>query len=155
MICVAGPAAALSCIRPDVARSYQQAADAEEEYVILLGTFSMDRSALNPPRPRANPNLAKSVSVPAKFSGKFLGRDGFVRDWQGPVKVTAQCFGPWCAGAPPAAQILAFVQKTNEGYHLALSPCGGFAYANPTPKMLNVVKTCHASGPCRAEPSLR
>jgi len=123
--------------------------------VILLGTFAMDRSALTPLRQNTDPNLAKSVSVPAKFSGKFLGRDGFVRSWEGPLKVTAQCFGPWCAGAPPKGQLLAFVQKTAQGYHLALSPCGGFAYANPTPKMLNVIKACHNGGPCRADTPLR
>ncbi|MCF6444739.1 hypothetical protein [Nereida sp. MMG025] len=151
---VSEPAFALSCLRPDVARSYQAAASSADQYVILLGTFAMDRKALQPKQLR-DPNKAKSVTVSAQFSGKFLSREGFVKDWAGSVQVTSECFGSWCAGAPAAGQMLAFVEKTDDGYALKLSPCGGFAFANPSPAMLDVVKSCHSGGPCVPDIALR
>jgi len=111
-------------LRPDVARTFQQVAAAEERYMVLLGEFDFRA----PPQQPVS-NDAQSQQITAQFTGSSLGRSGFVDT--APIEVTlmTSCAGPWCGGFPtPETEVLAFVELTSRGYELSLGACGGAVF---------------------------
>ena len=126
----AGPAFALSCIRPDVATTYERAAEAREIYVVVQGRLTFDQARVleNDLTGAARPD----IEIPARLVGTSLSKDGFKTSFQRDISVILQCFGPWCGGAESGADYLAFLQRTDKGYALALDPCGSFAFPNPS-----------------------
>lgn len=143
----AGPAAALSCLRPDVANAYRMAAEAEEAYVVLLGEFTFAPS--QQPQTTGDINAPEPAPpVPAGFSGKSLSAEGFSRDFAGEVTLEPECLAAWCGGFPEPGEALAFVLKEGESYRLVLGPCGGTHFPVPTPEQIARVEACHAGGDC-------
>jgi len=132
---IASQAAALSCMQPDPARTFQQVAAAEERYVVFLGTF--DFAA--PPVQRGRLN-AQPQQVTATFQGQGLGAGGFAPT--APVSITLQtsCSGPWCGNFPTrGAEVLTFVEQTDAGYVLTLDACGGLLF---DPSAAPIVESC-------------
>jgi len=143
-----GPALALSCLPPDAARTYQQAAEAEEAYIVVHARLEFDAAAL--PRTDWQDQAASPphTLIPARMTGQALTKTGFDLPFDRPITLDAQCFGPWCAGATPGTSYLAFLKRTEDGYLLALDPCGGMGFADPTPENLRRVETCYSGGIC-------
>ncbi|KNX40569.1 hypothetical protein ROTO_29110 [Roseovarius tolerans] len=143
-----GPALALTCLPPDVARTYQQAAEAEEAYIVVHARLEFDADAL--PRTDWQDQAASPphTLIPARMTGHALTKTGFDLRFDRAITLDAQCFGPWCAGAIPGTSYLAFLQRTQDGYLLALDPCGGMGFADPTPETLRRVETCYSGGRC-------
>lgn len=128
LVALSSQASALSCLRPDVARTFQQIAAAEERYVVLLGEFEF---VAPPDQPVSND--AQSQQVVAQFSGSALGAAGFVDTAPIDVKLQTSCAGPWCGGFPaPQTDVLAFVELNPQGYVLSLGACGGTVFAAET-----------------------
>lgn len=146
MIAAATHAQALSCVPASVQLSYTQAAEDDRAYVILDGQFTFDQSDL-PPRPVDNANPPDTF-VKATFSGGYFNGTNFTRKWSGPVTINAQCFGPWCSHATTGMTGIAFVERTDTGYVLSLSPCGGGFFANATDAQRDAIIACHDGGPC-------
>lgn len=147
-LALAGPAAALSCMPHDLARTYQRIDAAAESYVAIHGTLEFD-TALLPEVDMANQQATPpSTRIPARLSGEALGRIGFTRAFDGPITLDVQCFGPWCAQPPSGSAVLAFVRQDADGLTLSLDPCGGDAFFEPDPAMLDQTHRCFTGGAC-------
>lgn len=145
LMALATPALSLSCAPPDVIRSYQRAAEAEEAYIVVHGTLHFDENKI----PKANHNDSPpSTRFRARLTGKALSETGFDIDFDREITLDLICFGPWCAGAKSDIPYLGFLKQMATGYALQLDPCDGFGFADPTPEMLRKVEQCHAGGPC-------
>lgn len=142
----AGPADALSCLRPDPARSFQQAEASEQTYVIARGTLDFDGAEL--PEGMSTAAEDQSVSVPARLSGMGLTRDGYTVPFDRDVTLVLQCLGPWCGTATPGTEVLAFLEKDDDGYTIRQSPCGGLAFQDAPDDWYDTVATCFAGGDC-------
>lgn len=141
----AGQVSALSCMRPDAARTFQWAADAQESYVILMGQFAFEA-----PRPdgvdMTNPEV---VSVPARFVGSYLGMNGFVDGAALDLTITFTCAGSWCGSLDPSdREMLAFVQETPEGYVLEVGPCYGSIFFDPREGPAQQIESCMRGEGC-------
>lgn len=141
------PAVALSCLRPDVAKTYTQAAQAEEKYVVVHGDLSFDAARL----PRAEGNESPELTrIPARLKGHALSKSGFDHAFDREITLEVACFGPWCGGAAPNHPYLAFVMyDDNAGYTLSIDPCGGMVFPDPTAEILDKVQRCNRGGTCK------
>jgi hypothetical protein len=149
MVLCASQVSALSCMRPDVARTFQSAATAEESYIVLLGQFSFTA----PPRRGLMDNNAQPVSVPAQFEGSYLGADGFVAAPTLDVTMTFTCAGPWCGSMNGGSeQVLAFVQQTSAGYSLEVGPCQDKVFSEPDSMAVQQVEGCMRGETCEESP---
>lgn len=143
-------AAALSCLRPSVERSYAQVAAAQETYVVAEGRLTFDARKL----PRDSSGSVKPpelTRISARLVGKSLSSNGFSVPFDQPVMLEVACFGPWCGRAETGGQVLAFLKRSKGAYTLQINPCGGRAFANPKAKMLKQVLACHTRGNCKAK----
>ncbi len=150
MVCAATQAHALSCWRPDVARSFQLAAQADEAYVILLGTYEFGDV---PSSTTGDINQRRDVEVTAQFSGMFLGENGFQDAPTLDVELAFTCAAAWCGSLQnDGAQVLAFVEQMSDGYRLEIGPCGGQAFTNPTDAQIAQVQACMTGDTCEVAP---
>ncbi len=148
---LASPAAALSCLPHDIARTYQRIDAAPESYIAVHGTLDFDASQL-PEVDMANQHAKPPETlIPARLSGEALGQIGFTRPFAGPVTLRALCFGPWCAQPPAGGNVLAFLQQSEDGFTLTVDPCGGDAFFAPAPELLDKVHRCFTGGTCQPE----
>ncbi len=153
-ICLAGQASALSCLPHSVQAAYQNAAEAEDVYVVIHGKLSFDKDLLPVTDWDDQMNTPDSTPIPARISGKMLTATGFDRPAFLNLTFDVRCYGPWCASGVAGADYLAFVKQTPTGYVLETNPCGGFAFATPSPEQIQAVEACHAGKSCDA-PGLR
>ena len=144
-----GQVSALSCMAPDVTRSFTWAADAEEAYVILLGTFafgdvpSADTGDINAPR---------EVEVDARFEGQFLSSSGFTDAPPLDVTIRLECSGPWCGSmVSDGADVMAFVEQQQNAYVLSVGPCPGSVFYQPSEAELAQVVSCIKGRDCTPE----
>lgn len=141
----AGPADALSCMRPDVLRSYKAAADAYEAYVVVSGVMVHDVQSVPEDRNENSPR----VNYTARLVGAYLGDEGFTGTFDAPVDVTLDCVSAWCSPLPAQREsVLAFVRKTETGYALNVQPCRQWLFENPEPEQMVALFDCHTSGNC-------
>ena len=144
----AGPGLALSCMAPDVAKTYARAAEADESYVVVRGRLTFDATQLPKTDWQNQQATPPHTPIAARITGQALSLTGFDLPFERDITLDVQCFGPWCAGAAPETDYLGFLEQRETGYVLVLDPCGGMGFANPTPEMLDRVKTCFQGGPC-------
>ncbi len=142
------PAAALSCLRPDVTRSYGYADEAPDIYHVGRGTIALDpgqtvRGAVDAAEP-------EPYSLTGTFRGETLTRDGFDRPVTLPVRLDLACAGPWC-GTPPDGEAVMFLRRdAGAGYVLTIGPCPRDVFA-ATPDVEARVLSCLRDGGCSAE----
>lgn len=141
------PALALSCMAPSVERSFARFAEAEETYVIVHGRLTLDVKAL-PKGMSADRDPPKMTRIPAKLVGRSMGRNGFDLPFDQAVTLEVSCLGPWCGSARNGEDVLAFVRKSDNGYALAITPCGGSVFGAPKPSQLRLVKQCFRKARC-------
>lgn len=133
-------AAALSCMHPNVARSFNWHAEAAETYVVALGTLTISGTV---PKQQSG----KTRSVPANFDGVFLARKGAVT--QRPVTIKSECASRWCGPIPDTTDpMLMFFKHTGDGLALHSGPCPGAFRANPTPQERAILTKCLRRGKC-------
>ena len=143
-------AAALSCIRPSVERSYTEVAAAKESYVVAKGRLTFDQRKL-PPDDNGPVKPPKLTRIEARLVGSSLSSKGFNVPFDQPVTLEVACYGPWCGRAESGGQVLAFLKRSKSGYALDINPCGGRSFADPKAKMLKQVVQCHKGGRCKAK----
>ena len=143
----AHPAFALSCIPADPRADFQAADASPEKYIVVHGKISFDDKDV----PQRDPNdfAPKDHVVTAQFQGQSLNQRGFVTPFSAPFKLTFACLASWCGGLPNNRTVLAFLRQTAAGYDLAVGPCGGQAYVDPSPKMLRQMQRCLNGGACK------
>ncbi len=144
-VMIASHAAALSCLRPDVASSYQDAHAAEDLYYILRGRLDFDAALMpNGVEARASPPAA----VPAQFDGMTLTARGFTTPFAAPIILQPSCAGPWCGSLQPSADILVFAKQTGAGLEVDVGACPWFVFYNPTDAMEQRIVDCVAGRRC-------
>lgn len=129
----AAPVAALSCLRPEIARSYDWADDRPEPFVLALG--SLVRAGPDTPDGPAggNPQGRVSYSFPARFEGRLATANGFTVERALDVTVEVQCQSAWCGGPSLSDHGLYFFRQDGADAHaLEAGLCGGFFFGNPT-----------------------
>ncbi|MFD0858834.1 hypothetical protein [Roseovarius aquimarinus] len=146
-----GPAAALSCLPHDLARTFERVNSAAETYVAFNGTLEFDESLLPEVDMADQQATPKETRIPARISGEALSRVGFNRPFAGPVTLIVECFGPWCAQPPAVGEVLAFLRQDPEGFTLTTDPCGGDAFFGPDAAMLDKAHRCFTGGECEVE----
>ncbi len=150
IVLAAQPVFALSCMAPDVADSYQTAANSPDSYVVVHGYLSHHIKTVD--HSTGDVNNPREVSFQAQLSGNFLTAEGFNEAYALPVTVNLRCMVAWCGSLPKAGRVLAFVHQTSLGHQiLDIGPCGGELFADPTAAMLERVYACHTGEPCQAE----
>lgn len=140
-------AMALSCLRPSVERSFEEASAAAEDYVVVAGRVTLDTRKL-PKSHSNNQNPPRMTRVKGVLTGRALNKQGFKVPFDRPVSFEVLCFGPWCGSLQNGGEVLAFVRRDARGYALEVSPCGGRVFQTPKPAMLRKVQACFSRGSC-------
>lgn len=147
----AGQASALSCVRPDVAGTFQSVSAPEDTYIVLLGTFSF---ATPPPQTGLALN-PESISLPARFDGQYLGPERFVDGPAFDITLNFTCAASWCGSMrSDAGRSLAFARQTSQGYVLDVGPCGGRVFTRVVDADVQRVEACMRGEACEGGVSL-
>lgn len=132
-LAAAGPAAALTCIRPEIARSFDWADERPEAFVLALGSLvRTGPNTLDGP-PSDNPLIRVGYSFPARFDGMLATANGFSRAAVLDVTVEVDCRSAWCGGDSLSDHGLYFFRRDGaEDHALEAGLCGGFFFDNPS-----------------------
>jgi hypothetical protein len=141
------PALALSCMAPTVEHSFERFQASQDVYSIVHGRLTVDTSLL-PKGLTQDRDPPEMTLVPAQLAGKSLGKAGFRVPFERQITLEVSCIGPWCGGVQNGVDVLAFVQKTDAGYVLAVPPCGGSVFTAPKAAQLKRAKQCYRAGTC-------
>ncbi|MGZ9812068.1 hypothetical protein ACXN5S_16520 [Pseudoroseicyclus sp. H15] len=144
-------AQALTCLRPDVATTFQEVAAAEERYMVLSGTLTFDDSLMPPPTLQTVPDGGLHPDpVPAEFTGSHLAADGAFSSplAETPVTLEIDCAAAFCTSLTSPLEVLAFVQIDDGSMRLDATPCSDKIFMNPTDEMLDQVMSCTAGESC-------
>ena len=159
------PAHALSCLPHDVARTYEQAAQSDDTYIVVHGILTFDKTHLPKTDWQNQHKTPPNTLIPARLEGKALTQDGFVARFDRSITLNVQCLGPWCANAKSGTHYLAFLRKTGgpsgtgetrqstsrSRYRLDINACGGMGFAAPSAQTLETVVTCFRGGSCKPQ----
>ena len=145
----ANSAYALSCMRPNLARTFNNAAASKDTFHVAYGKIKPTQKVVDPNKNTTDINNKKSYSVKAEFTGGFLGFNGFGKSKTKPIRVNVSCLGAWCGGFPNSADdMIVFLKRTPDGMTVDSGPCGGDIKFNPSEEELNIIKSCMRNGKC-------
>jgi len=142
---------ALSCMRPDLVKTLEEAKASEKIYHILVGEFV----SVNPlPKHKAYGGYTSPedqfkskppVITTTYFEGYSLAKHPHmdVPLSRFPVDVETSCVGPWCSSVPsPDSKIIAFVEARNgQAPILKISPCPYWTF-NADAKQVQKTRQC-------------
>lgn len=151
MMLLAGPALALSCLPPDVARTYLKLQEARETYLVVHGTLTFDASGLPRTKSEYRADAPASTPIPARLTGEALSQEGFTTPFDRRITLDLRCLGPWCAGGRSGMEIMAFVKRGASGYAATLDPCYSTVFVDPTDQMLEQALSCMRGGDCEPQ----
>ncbi len=135
-------AMALSCLKPNIGRTFNTVNEAEETYYMVQGILTAKG-----PIPKRQPGVARHI--PAEFTGVFFSNTGQTEERTVPVIVDAICYASWCGGFPKSKlPMLAFLKQTPEGYRVESNPCDGHFKIEITPKETKILQRCLKKGKC-------
>lgn len=145
---LAQPAAALSCLRPDVVRLYEDARDSPDLYSMVIATFPAETTVRVPQGNQGTASGGTMAETILRLTGRGLTSAGFTHDFDRDITVRAGCLSAWCA-APPATGTEVFVtlRHKDETLVLDLGPCLSNALpwtAEDEARVMN----CHRFGKC-------
>ena len=140
-------ASALSCMRPDLGQTMENAKASDKMYYVLVGRFSHN-AAPQPPIDYENQFQSKPPTITrAYFEGYSLTPNPRtdVPLYGLPVDIETSCAWPWCGSAPPSDRPqIAFVE-TREGQSaiLRIGPCPDMVFAaEPQGGQTDMLRTC-------------
>lgn len=145
LILAAGPASALSCMRPDAVRLFEAARDAEEGYYIVKGEV-----ALLEPANVADPQRKTVATTRARVTGYALGRTGFRARFERDIQVEASCLASWCGSAEGLdGERLMAIRVDDGALTLPMGPCASFT-VNWDQSGEDRLLACYQNGVCEA-----
>jgi hypothetical protein len=127
---LAGPASALSCMAPDIVRSYEYAAEHEKIYFLFKGKISLVEDQTMPTeRESFGADAPVEVTLEPVY-GSFVGEifnEGVFVPYEATMEVQLDCVASWCGSYPDEKEALYFVSaaESNLWFNLEMSPCGG------------------------------
>ncbi len=160
IVLAVGPAQALSCLRPNIARTFNDLSDSDRAYVMALG--QLEQTGKRIPK-RSKPETTGGAEqpvldigipheVPARFTGQTFGLAGLSPTQVLDVVVDEICLASWCGSFPATTDpMLVFVEQTDAGYRLRAGPCGGDFKIAPTSQELDLLQSCLQAGHCSAD----
>jgi len=154
---LAGPAAALSCMAPDIVRSYEYAADQDEIYFLFKGNISLVEDQEMPTgRTDLRSSAPAEVSlepVYGSFVGEIFNEGAFV-PYEATMEVQVECVASWCGSYPDEDEALYFVSaaESNLWFNLGMSPCGGTRF--PVEEADTLIAHLEAQGAEWGEPDV-
>ena len=146
---VAEAAFALSCMRPDAVRLYENARDSEDTYWIAQGRLRL-KERLNvptPPEPNRLTTESHFADTRAQFLGRVLIEDGSFHPFARNITLRLSCLSVWCASAPPDESMIAAIRVDGDALVLDVDPCNSFA-VQMDEDGLNRLVACHKGGEC-------
>ncbi|MDU8929559.1 hypothetical protein RXV86_19385 [Alisedimentitalea sp. MJ-SS2] len=141
LLALPGVALALSCARPDMARSFQFADDAEGTYHLLLGEIEYTESKLLAP--------TEPETLKARLRARGITRTGFSAWIDRDVTVNITCAGPWCGSVPENERLLIFLRQDGADWVIDAPPCGGFVFVDPGQAEMRILRSCLSGGSCK------
>lgn len=148
---LADSAFALSCMRPDLVKTLEEAKASEKLYYILVGKFvplkppakTDFNGGYAPPENQFKPK--PPVITQSYFQGYSLAQDPR-RDshlTRFPVDIETSCVGPWCSGVPSGErEIIAFVEaRDGQPSLLKISPCPYWTFG-AEPEQVQKLRQC-------------
>lgn len=144
-------ALALSCLPPDVARTFNFAQESEDRFIVVHGQLKFDETKLPQTDWENQGATPPNTFIPATLTGQSLDQTGFSKSFDQEITINARCLGPWCAGGVSDHEYLAFLKETEEGYSLELDPCGGMAFVEPNTEALSKVEACFQGKACKED----
>jgi hypothetical protein len=127
MIALAGPASALSCMPPDLDRSFQHAAEAEEGYGLFYGDIEVDKNTV--PQFRGNPQPYTAEGI---FRGQAVYANGLSPEYVQPITIEVECMGMWCGSAYDVDDAILFVELDDQGeMTLEIDACPQWVFHSP------------------------
>ena len=139
-------AAALSCLKPSVGRTFAQANAAEATYVVVEGRLTLDDRRV-PKSLEGGAEPPKLTEVPAHLTGRSLSVAGFRTPFERDITLEISCLGPWCGSVANGTEVLAFLRHGKAGYVLEVEPCGGYVFDN-LPEQRRRVRDCLRGDAC-------
>lgn len=116
----AAPANALSCLRPDAVRLFEQARDAEETYYIVKGRISLLEEANLPTDPKV------PTRTRARIEGSALAAETFGAPFSREVALETTCASIWCGQLDGlAGELIMAIETEGDALSLRIGPCGG------------------------------
>lgn len=144
LIVIAGQATALSCMRPDVVRTFERVSEDTDTYYLLYGTLDFDANK----QPKGVVNEERNPDpIAAQFAGFALDMGGFTTPYSSAVTLQPVCFGPWCGNTTPGVQSLFFAQVDDDAIKIEADPCGGRIFPEPSRSLLDAMTAC-MNGTC-------
>lgn len=151
----ARPVQALSCMRPDFSRNFEQLQADEGVYHLAHGTL---RPAERLPRIPGDRSVQPQRGYSARYSfeGSFLTGRKTVAGPQVQRNVTVEvgCVSVWCGAFPvlKSPGLMFLRQEPGGGLSLEVGACGGDLLADPTLEQIGAINQCLRKGRCgRAE----
>ncbi len=142
LLTLASQAVALSCIRPNVGRTFNTVAASEKTYVMGQGVLIAKGEI-----PKYQSGVARQIL--AEFTGVFYSTSGSSTKHTVPVIVDAICYASWCGGFPKEdSGMVVFLEQSSNGYRLESNPCDGNFKMSPTPEDMEILHKCLKKGKC-------
>ena len=149
VLCIsASQAAALSCMRPDAATTFNRMNDVAEDVYVLRGVLDFDESLL----PQGVVNEERNPApIAAMFTGMGLTLDGFTSRFESPVVVQSLCYGPWCGGVGSGETLITFAKVVDGTIVVEVDPCGSTVFYEPTLEMESDLISCIRGETCESK----
>ena len=123
---LAAPAWSLSCIRPDIVRTFEEARDSKAGFWIVRGRILAD-GPIAMPQPDAGGRYKdnSSASTPVRFKGAGLRPNGEFASFEMDITLTVSCFAHWCGSPPLDTEVFAAIEVKDSGPELQVNACSG------------------------------
>ncbi|WP_415922211.1 hypothetical protein [Tateyamaria sp. SN6-1] len=144
-----GLAEALSCTPWGVTDAYLSADASPRDHIIVRGALQFDERLWPQVDLNRQDETPPLTLIPGRIEGHAFSRNGPDVPFAIDVTVQVACFGPWCAG-PAQGDVLAFVERTDDGHAVSFDPCGGTVFARPTADQIKAVTRCLKGRRCPA-----
>ena len=121
---LAAPAWSLSCIRPDIVRTFEEARDSDAGFWIVRGRIIADGPVATP-EPDANGRYKDNAvaKTPAQFVGVGLRPNGEFADFKRDITLSVSCIAHWCGSPPLDTDVFAAIEVKDSGPELQVDAC--------------------------------
>jgi hypothetical protein len=130
-------------VEPDAAQSFRWANEADDEYIIVRGSFEIDPTISQ--SFETDDSMRDGIDFSARFVGLQLGRSGFRTPFEADISVSVDCLGAWCGGLGTSERIY-FIEVREDSYGLDVGPCG--TDLAPTEDITRILRRCVVGGAC-------
>lgn len=146
-ILFANTANALSCMSPNIARSFNWHADSDATYQVGLGILTPTEKIVVPKKTKRD--IGVPYSIKAKFTGRMLGLSGLGKPTEFPLTVDITCAAHWCGAFPQqTAEAVVYIKRTDGNRSVSFGPCDWASDDLNVEKQINVLKKCLRKGRC-------